>query len=350
MKILVTGASGFLGAFVVNEALRRGHAVRAILRPAANHADLSWINHPAIELIRIDLRAPAGIDAALDGCEAVIHLAAAKSGDFYTQMSGTVVATENLLAAMKRVRVSRLVATSSFAVYEYLRRWSGGRLDEDSPLAVHPRERDAYAQTKLIQETLLRRAARDQGILLTLLRPGVIFGPRNLWTARIGAQLAPDRWLRIGGGTRIPLTYVENCAEAILLAVESERAVGQILNVVDDDIPTQRRYLKAIRRRLSPPPSVIAVPWPLVRILARAAWIVNRIFFHGDARVPSLLQPAQLHSRIKPLRYTNQRIKEILGWRPRFALAEALDRSFGISENTNGATTGGPSEPPALTS
>jgi nucleoside-diphosphate-sugar epimerase len=300
-----------------------------VVRPASRADAPAGDGRAGVERVRLDLRSPAGLDAALGGCEAVLHLAAAKQGDLHAQMADTVVATEHLLDAMVRSGVTRLVAVSSFAVYEYLRRWSRSTLDEDSPLAEQPQERDAYAQAKGIQDALLRRAARGGRIALTLLRPGVIYGPEHLWTARIGLAPSPDRWVMIGGRARIPLTYVEHCAEAVLLAVENNRAIGQILNLVDDDPPTQGDYVRAVCRRLASPPRVLVVPWPLARGLARAAWLVNRLLFRGRARMPAPLQPAQLHARVKPMRYDNRRAREILGWRPRYTLDEALDRILG---------------------
>jgi len=184
MKLLITGASGFLGRYVVAEALSRGHAVRAVVRPAADahHFDAD------VELARVDLRSPRGLVEACRGVDAVIHCAAAKSGDFYAQFAGTVLATENLLKAMKEAGVIHIVAISSLSVYDYKRMWSFNRLDESSPLESHPEQRDEYAQTKLLQENLVRQFAKDNGWCHTILRPGVIFGKENLWTARLGIQ------------------------------------------------------------------------------------------------------------------------------------------------------------------
>src|SRR5436305_8304475 len=103
MKLLVTGAGGFLGRYVVAEALRRGHAVRAMVRGSSE--GLAELDHPALELVKADLRSRRGLTDAVKGVDAVLHLAAAKSGDLYAQYAGTVVATENLLAAMTEANV-----------------------------------------------------------------------------------------------------------------------------------------------------------------------------------------------------------------------------------------------------
>src|SRR5947207_14123914 len=130
MKVLVTGATGFLGRHVVAEALERGHAVRAVVRPAG---DVNRIDGD-VECARVDLRSSRGLVEACRGVDAVIHCAAAKSGDFYTQFAGTVLATENLLKSMKEAGVKHIVAISSVSVYDYKKLWSFSRLDESSPL------------------------------------------------------------------------------------------------------------------------------------------------------------------------------------------------------------------------
>ncbi len=335
MKLLITGANGFLGRHVVLEALRRGHAVRAVVRPASDISLLPFAQHPAVEFARLDLRSSRGLAEACAGVDAVLHVAAAKAGDFYAQFAGTVIATENLLAAMDQVGVSHIVAVSSFSVYDYSRPRSFQRLDEDSPLEAHPADRDEYAQTKLIQEQLIRDHAQGRGWRWTILRPGVIFGPGNLWTARLGAQ-AGSCWIRIGGWATLPVTYVENCAEAIVLAAEHVAASGRIFNVVDDDLPTQRAYAAALRAQCSPRPRIVPVAWTLMRGLAGLAQMSNSLFFRGQAKVPGILVPARLDARCKPLRFTNQRLKQALGWKPRHAWREALRRSVSSSSGAPG--------------
>ncbi|MDB5302589.1 MAG: NAD-dependent epimerase/dehydratase [Phycisphaerales bacterium] len=331
LKLLVTGANGFLGRYVVAEALRRGHAVRAALRSAADVAKLGWANHPNLEIVRVDLRSRRGLVDAVAGTDAVLHLAAAKSGDMYAQYAGTVVATENLLAAMTEANVRRIVVISSLSVYNYLKIPSFSLLSEDSPLETDAFQRDEYAHTKLVQERLVRDHATQNGWGFTVLRPGVIYGKDNLFTARLGMQ-AGRVWIRTGAWAKLPLTYVENCAEAIVLAAENDTALGQTLNVIDDDPPTQRRYAAMLRRRLSPRPVIIPVAWSVMRLLAGMAVTTNKLLFKNRAKIPGLFIPARLHARCKQLRFTNQKIKATLGWKPRYSVSESLDRSLGKSD------------------
>lgn len=330
MKMLVTGAGGFLGRYVVAAAVNRGHQVRAMVRVVSQSVPREWAAHPRVEVMQGDLRARGSFDTLVDGVDVVIHLAAVKSGDLYDQFSGTVVATENLLDAMGRFGVERLVLTSSFSVYEYLARRGWSLLDEESPLARDPAERDEYCQTKIEQERLVRDYVGRHNCRCTILRPGVIYGRDNLWTARLGCPLSERLWIRIGSLARLPLTYVENCAAAIVLAGECDPVSGvRILNVVDDQLPTQRAYMNELRQRMNSRPRVVPLPWTIIRGVARLVWLFNQVAFGGTAKIPGLLVPARLHARCKPMMFTNEKLQRALGWTPMYPWKEGLARALG---------------------
>ena len=198
MKLLVTGANGFLGNYVVLEALRKGHTVRALVRPATDISALGWPASDKLEIVRADLRSRAGLADAVRGVDSVIHLAAAKSGDVYTQYAGTVVATENLLTAMTETGVHRIVAISSFSVYDYAKASPLAPVDEQTPREQDALDRDAYAHTKLVQEQLIRDHAAAHQWNLVVLRPGMIWGKDNLLNAWIGMSGGNRFWIRTG--------------------------------------------------------------------------------------------------------------------------------------------------------
>jgi 2-alkyl-3-oxoalkanoate reductase len=328
MKLLVTGAGGFFGQSVVTEAVRRGHNVRAVLLPAASDVKMEWYARDRIEVVRADLRSRRGLVDVVQGVDCVLHLAACKRGDIYTQYAGTVVATENLLAAMTEAGVHRIVAISSLSVYDAMKMRVFSTLDENSPLETDAFDRDEYAHTKLVQERLIRDHAVRNNWDLVVLRPGVIWGKGELFNSRVGLAVGKRIWIRTGAWAPLPLTYVENCAEATVLAAESKVAQGQTLNIIDDEQPTQRRFASMLRKRMLPRPIIIPVSFTLMRLIAAVIWFTNKQFFGGRAKVPGLFVPARLHARLKPLRYSNQKVRQVLGWTPRYSLEEALDRSI----------------------
>lgn len=327
MKLLVTGASGFLGRYVVARALSGGHRVRAVLGPRSEEGALDWRHHPGVELRRLDLRNSDGIADALKEVEAVVHLAVAKEAALDAQLAGTVRATGNLLDAMAQERVTRLVVTSSFSVFDYLNIPEGSIVNEDSLVDSEPEHRDAYTRAKILQERIAREYHELRGGAVTILRPGAIYGRNNLWTARLGFKLSERLWIRIGSKAQLPLTYVENCAEAIVAAAERDAAIGATLNIVDDELPTQSEYVRALRDRLEKTAWVLPVSWTLMRLVAVTVWTCNRLMRRRRLDLPGILVPKRLHARFKPLRYENRRARETLQWKPRFGMRDALDRS-----------------------
>lgn len=328
MKLLITGANGFLGNYVVQEAIGKGDAVRAMVRPSADISELGWPTSDKLEIVRADLRSRNGLADALRGVDSVIHLAAAKSGDVYTQYAGTVVATENLLAAMTETGVHRIVAISSFSVYDFIHASPLAPVDEQTPLEQDSLNRDAYAHTKLVQEQLIREHAAEHHWNIVVLRPGMIWGKDNLLNAWIGMSGGNRFWVRTGAWARIPLTYVENCAEAIVMAASSKAAQGETFNIVDDALPTQRQFARMVLRRVDPKRVTIPVSYSLLRLAAGSIALVNKGLLGNRARVPSLLVASRLAARGKPLQYSNKKIKTVLGWKPRYTLDEGLTRSL----------------------
>lgn len=326
MKLFITGASGFVGQYVVAEALRKGHQVHAVVRPSTDVTKLTWANHPNVNLVRIDLRCKAGIATALQNIDAVIHLAAAKDGDFYTRFAGTVIATENLLDAMLEANIQRLVNISTFCVYDYLRIPKGSIFNEDSAIECDPLEREEYTQTKLLQEELVHEFQQNHPLQLTTIRPGLIYGRDNTWSTLLGGKLMGDLWLRIGGYATMPLAYIENCADAIICAAERDEAIGQIINIVDDNLPNQRTYVKKLQQYNLPIPKTIPINWTLMRSIAWMFWKYNQVVLKGQARLPGIFNPIILDARFKHFRFSNARAKQVLNWTPKYSLDQSLER------------------------
>jgi 2-alkyl-3-oxoalkanoate reductase len=325
VRVLVTGANGFLGRHVVAALLSRGHWVRALVRPAVSVEPLGWPS--AVEVARADLRGGA-LESLFSGVEAVIHLAAAVTGGEDAQFAATVVGTERLLAAMGRSSVRRLVLASSFSVYD----WSHihGTLDEDSPLEVAPHlyERDGYAVAKSWQERITRAAAKHQAWELVVLRPGWIWGQGLSYLAGLGQRFGSVH-LVVGPLTRLPLTHVDNCADLFALCVDAPAAAGQTFNVVDSDEVRIWHYLSDYLSRGGERGWRIPVPYALAYAMAQLASATSKWIFNGKGKLPSVLVPSRLEARFKPLRFPNAKARRTLGWVPPFSYEACLDRTYG---------------------
>jgi UDP-glucose 4-epimerase len=309
MKVLVTGAGGFLGRAVVSEALAAGHTVRAMHRPAS--LPPAGTLPAGVELVTGDLRQPGSWRDALEDLDAVIHCAAAASGDLPTQLAGTVLATENLLAALPG-GLRRFVHISSFSVYDFAApRWPAV-LGEGTPLEPRPLRRDAYTQTKLQQERMVRTFCAAQGIPLAVLRPGAIYGPGKHWDFGKALSFGPFD-LIFAPLSRMRLIHVRNCAAAIVAALEQPDARETVVNLVDDEQPTHWGYHRRARRAGARVGLAVPVPYLAVRALGGLAWLASKAFFHGRARLPEWLDLPRQQVRWRPMRYRNTEARRLFG-------------------------------------
>jgi 2-alkyl-3-oxoalkanoate reductase len=322
MKVLVTGASGFLGQRVVAALLRSGHAVRALVRPSSPF-DLTG-GHAVMEVFRTDLNASEDLAPAFEGVDVLIHLAAAVSGDEQQMFADSVRGTERLLAAMVGTSCRRMVLASTFAVYD----WSSieSVLDEDSPLETESGllVRDAYAKAKFNQEKVTRRMASQHGWHLTVLRPGYIWGRGRPDIAACCPGIGRFHFV-IGPATRLPLTHVENCADLFGKAAIDHRAIGKTFNVVDGPGETIWTYvgdhLSCSEEGGIRVPISYAVTSAAIKFMYAGG--LNRL-----RRLPNLLIPRRFEARLKPLLYSNRRVLEHLGWRPPLCYLDCMKVTY----------------------
>ena len=326
MKVFVTGAGGFLGSAVVDALIDRGHHVTAMVRTVPSLcAEAQAKPASRVSYIEGDLRHRAAWCDAAAQSEVVVHLAAS-FGDFDEQFAVNVVGTANLLAAIDGAEsVKRFVHVSTFSVYDYYGLSVGAEISERSLLEAVPAERDAYAQTKIVQEQLVRDTAAAANLQLVVLRPGAIFGPGRLWNGGTALNLGGVA-VAVAPRGLMKLTYVKNCADAVALAVDAPAAAGETINIVDDDLPTQREFQRGLAaRRLPAPRRVVPLPYRAMRAATDLLGYANRKGFGGRARLPGVFISRRMDSQFKPLRYTNAKAKHVLGWTPRFNWRAALD-------------------------
>ena len=321
MKVLITGASGFLGRAVTRAVAASGHDVLALVRPMAQTEELQW---PAkVSVIKGDLRQPDALRDRLADIDAVIHLAAAATGDLATQFSGTVVATENLLTILPPGSLKRFVHVSSFSVYDFSGRFPRGELTEDSPLETDLEERDPYTVTKLLQERLVREFCTDAGTPHVVLRPGAIYGPGKDWDC--GRAFKLGRYdVIFSPFAKMRLTHVNNCADAIVKALIADVPPGSTFNIVDNDTPTHAGYHRMCRSAGLTQSRAIYLPWFVAAAAARSIAYIGKKVFRGRVRLPEVLAARRQQVRWRPLRYPNGPAKEALSWSPRVKTSDAL--------------------------
>ena len=321
MKVLVSGAAGFLGRAVVDSLLDRGHEVRAIVRPASPRP--VWPD--SVEVFRADLRVTEDLLSAFDGIDVVLHLAAATSGSEDVQFASTVVATERFLDAMARSTVQRLVHVSSLVVYD----WSKAKscIDEDAPLEKNPYAMGGYTIAKIWQERVVMRFAKKHDWNLTIVRPGFIWGTGHAQIAGMGRQFGRF-YVLFGPLTRLPLSYVNNCADCLTSMVDNPAASGEVFNAIDGDDVRVWRYVREYARRTGQRGVLVPVPYRLGLGVAQLAAFVSTRLFGSKGKLPSLLTPRRFESQFKPIRFSNEKLHKVLKWKPQLNFQKCMELSF----------------------
>src|SRR6266571_4095849 len=258
-RILVTGSNGFIGSTVVEKLLEYGFAsLRCFVRPSSRLPRLKEAldRLPAgrnVELVIGDLLSRDDCRKAAEGVSTIYHLAAGMEKSFAGAFMNSALATRNLMDAFVECgRPKRFVNVSSFAVYSNLGLRRGALLDESCPLEDAPQQRfDAYGFGKLKQEELVKEYGEKYKLPCVILRPGYVFGPgKKDLNGRVGVDTF-GFFVQVGGSNCLPLTFVDNCAEAIVLAGLKAGVDGEVFNVVDDDLLTSRQFLKKYRKKVS---------------------------------------------------------------------------------------------------
>jgi len=329
--VLITGSNGFIGARVVEALLRSGFTnLRCFVRPSSNlqrlHAIIRTYPKARAEVMAGNLLSQEDCAKAAQDVTLIYHLAAGIEKTFPGSFMNSVVTTRNLLQATMRVgRLRRFVNVSSFAVYSNWNITSGGLLDESCELESYPVERaEAYAFAKLKQDELVIEYGQKHDVPYVIVRPGAVYGPgTNQITARVGIDTF-GVFFHLGGANQIPLTYVDNCAQAVVLAGLEPGVEGEVFNVVDDDLPSSRTFLKLYKRYGKRFRSVYFPYW----LFYGFCWVWEKYSAWSEGQLPPTFNRRRCATYWKGNRYSNDKLKTRLGWKPSVSFSQASERYF----------------------
>lgn len=314
MCVLVTGATGFLGAALTTELLKHGERVRVLARDERRTRELFG---KAVEVIPGEITDANSVDRAIEGVELIYHLAGrlyhpALPAELYhrTHVEGTRV----LLACCRnQPQLRRLVYCSTTGVYGVTGSTPAG---EDAPCAPT----NPYEYTKLEGERLALKAYERDGLPLCVARPGLVYGPGDLHLLSLFVAIKRGLFRVIAGGTAMlhPI-YIDDLVAALLLCAAHPQAIGRCYNLAGERPVTIRELAEGIAHALDRRLSAGSIPLWLANLAADLCSLLPGL--RGERAPLTRSRVAFLtHSRI----YDTHRARTELGFQPAVRLDEGL--------------------------
>ena len=319
-KVLVTGATGFLGWRTAEMLIDQGFTVRALVRTPSKAGNLAKIG---AEVAQGDVTDPGSLKPALENIDYVIHAAADTSGTEKGARQVTIGGTRNILDLCASRQIKKLVYISSCSVYGLADYKDGHLVDEESPLERFPELRGIYSWAKLEAEKIVLGYMNQNKVRAVCLRPGTIYGPGGeKFSPMLGFSLKDKVFFVIHKkGFIMPLVYIDNLLKVIITAMVKDKSTGQVYNVVDPQQIGKKEYMDTFFRKLYPGAWCFYLPYSLFY----AAVGLQEIIFRALRRNPVLTRYRLISSQ-KPIIYDSSKIMKDLGWQPLFSFDQGADK------------------------
>ncbi len=321
MKTLLTGATGFVGAALARQLLESGHELRVLVRPGSERANLAGLD---LEVVCGDLRDADSLRAALQGCQALFHVAAdyrlwtRNPGDLY---ASNVAGSRNIMRAALASGVQRIVYTSSVATLGL--NADGSPATEDTPVGIDDMI-GHYKRSKFLAEQVVRELIDDQGLPAVIVNPSTPVGPRDIKPTPTGRIIVDAASGRIPAyvDTGLNIAHVDDVARGHLLAFERGE-IGQRYILGGEDM-SLRAILEEIARLSGRKPPRIRLNQAVVMPIA---WLSECWARLTDGAEPRATIDGVRMSR-KRMYFSSGKACAQLGYRYRpasEALSDALD-------------------------
>ncbi len=310
-RILILGATGFIGRELTRQLIETGHRVRVLVRdPGKIAADL---RNPGLECLHGNLNDAGALRGAMAGIDCVYHLARANVKSWADYQRYEIGVTREIAQAALAAGVKRLIYTGTIDSYYAGAR--AGTITEDTALDPEIERRNLYARAKAASERMLLQMHRQRGLPVVIVRPGIVVGrggsPMHWGVGRWFHGSVCQTW---GSGRNpLPLVLVEDVARGLIAASEVPGIDGESFNLVADQCLSAQDYLDELDRFGGIRIRRYATPILKFYLTDLFKWAVKVVTRHPDRHLPSY---RDWESRRQCVRFDCTRAKVRLGWKP----------------------------------
>jgi predicted dehydrogenase/nucleoside-diphosphate-sugar epimerase len=324
-RILVLGATGFIGRELVGQLAEAGQAVRLLARSAGSLPPR--LRGPRVECQVGDLLNRADLLRAMEGIDCVFHLARASVKSWADYQKFEIEATRQVAACALQADVKRFIYTGTIDSY-YAGRHAG-TITEQTPLDPHIDRRNLYARAKAASEAILVRMNQVQGLPLVIVRPGIVIGRGGspfhwgvgMWWNDSVCQIWGE------GRNKLPFVLVEDVARGLVAAMDAPGVEGRSFNLVAGPCLSAQEYLDELDRAGRMRIQRHATPILRFYLADMMKWAVKVAVRHSERRLPSY---RDWESRTQRAFYDCSAARTVLGWKPAAERDELVRR--GIKE------------------
>lgn len=310
-KILVIGGTGFIGRSLVNRLASEGYKVKVFSRGRSNNFDLLG---KSVEIVTGDLKMENDLRKAMKGMDYVFHLARSEEASWENYLSNDVNVTKLIGECCEKEKVKRLIYTGTIDSYDTSAK--DNTISEDTGFARDMTDRNLYARSKAMCESVLLSLSQKGKLPLVIIRPGIVVGkggPLQHWgIGRWNGSGACKIW---GDGNNIlPFVLVEDVADGLLKAMTTPNIEGASFNLIGDPILSARGYFDVIHKNMGVRLN-IRKGTPLMFFLSGAMkYFLKKHVLRKKGLFLSSYKDWK--SRAHYSIFANEKSKEILGWEP----------------------------------
>jgi nucleoside-diphosphate-sugar epimerase len=319
-KVLVTGATGFIGSHVVRANVKSGNEVRALVLPGDE--GVAILKKLGVETVTGDIRDYEVVRQAAAGREIIFHTAAVVTDWAPRKLfwEVTVGGAENICRAAIDAKVSRLVDISTCDVFGTS---ESAVMDESLPLQYWG---EPYADSKIDAEKIMRKYHEEKGLPLAMVYPLWVYGEGDqTFVPLLADAIVKKELIFWRKGAIVWPTYIDNLVDLLMLISQDDRAIGNGYLVHDGESTTLEEFCAGIAAALGVPPITTYIPYWSAMTAARAMEFTWKLF---GVKMRPLLTTYTVTNLGSRFRFSIDKAERELGWKPCISYREGFDRTM----------------------